>query len=51
MAIPYHDRDSLSQIEEMVLEILDPPLNLEGRPITGLRILLTDLHIRITTPG
>jgi hypothetical protein len=48
--VPYGDRDSLRQVEERVLESLDPPLNLEGRPVICSRRLLTDLRRRITTP-
>jgi hypothetical protein len=48
--VPYDDRDSLRQVEDRVLESLDPPLNLEGRPTTSSRRLLTDLRRRITTP-
>ena len=49
--VPYDDRDSLGKVEDSVLDILDPPLNLEGRPTTGPRNLLTELRRRITKPG
>lgn len=48
--VPYHDRDSLGRIESEVLDLLDPPLNLEGRPPTDSRTLLSSLRKRITTP-
>lgn len=35
--VPWDDRDSLERLEEAVIETLDPPLNLDGRPATALR--------------
>ncbi len=46
--ITFDDRDTLGQIEAAVLDVLDPPLNLEGRPVTSARLLLTSLRGRIT---
>jgi hypothetical protein len=48
--VPYDDRDRLKQVEEEILAILDPPLNLAGRPSTGSRVQLTGLRRRITSP-
>jgi len=48
--VPYHDRDSLGRIESEVLDLLDPPLNLDGRPPTDSRTLLSRLRRRITAP-
>ena len=47
--VAYDDRDSLGRIEAAVLDILDPPLNLEGRPSTSPRRRLTSLRRRITS--
>ena len=38
------DRDSLECVERAVLDTLDPPFNLDGRPSTDLRRRLTDLR-------
>ncbi len=38
------DRDSLGDLEKRLLDLLDPPLNLEGRPPTALRRRLTQLR-------
>ena len=38
------DRDSLHRVEHAVLDALDPPLNLDGRPPTDLRRRLTELR-------
>ena len=46
--VAFGDRDSLGQIEAAVLDMLDPPLNLEGRPATTARLLLTGFRGRIT---
>ena len=35
--VPWDDRASLKALEKAVLEKLDPPLNLQGRPTTALR--------------
>lgn len=50
LIVPYHDRDSLETVERAVLEILDPPFNLRGRPATALRERLTVLRREIITP-
>jgi hypothetical protein len=38
------DADRLGEIESAVLDILDPPLNLHGRPATAIRGRLTALR-------
>ena len=40
---PFSDRDVLQNLEKHVLDELDPPLNLEGRPATTIRLKLTEL--------
>lgn len=47
--VAYDDRDSLEEIEKAVLALLDPALNLDGRPKTASRTLLSNLRKRITT--
>ena len=42
--VPWEDRDSLEGIEQVVLDMLDPPFNLDGRPEIVLRQRLTDLR-------
>jgi hypothetical protein len=42
LAVPEADR--LGEIESAVLDILDPPLNLRGRPATAVRTRLTRLR-------
>ena len=37
VAIPYEDADTLGRVEEDVLEKLDPPLNIKGRPTSDIR--------------
>lgn len=49
--VPHDDRDALGRFEAQVLELLDLPLNLEGRTPTPSRILLRDLRKRITAPA
>jgi hypothetical protein len=44
---PLRDRDTLLDLEEHVLDELDPPLNLEGRPATAVRLRLTELRRRL----
>ena len=41
---PFSDRDALLDLEKDVLEELDPPLNLDGRPATTVRVRLTYLR-------
>jgi hypothetical protein len=41
---PFPDRDVLLDLEKRVLEQLDPPLNLEGRPATTIRLRLSELR-------
>ena len=42
--VPWEDRDSLERVEQAVLDTIDPPFNLDGRPPTVLRRRLTDLR-------
>lgn len=44
----YADRDSLRDLEEQLLESLDPPLNLQGMQLTPTRSRLSDLRKRIS---
>lgn len=46
---PFPDRDALGHLESQVLGALDPPLNIEGRPPTPLRIRVAALRRTITT--
>ncbi|WP_220186835.1 DUF6884 domain-containing protein [Pseudonocardia pini] len=41
---PYPDPDDLGRLEEQVLDTLDPPLNLRGRPTSPIRARLTELR-------
>ena len=50
LIVPYDDRDTLKKVEDAVLQILDPPLNLEGRPSTEPRRTLSELRLHITRP-
>jgi hypothetical protein len=40
----FEDRDALADLEHRVLAELNPPLNLEGRPASGIRAALTRLR-------
>jgi hypothetical protein len=40
----FSDRDALLDLEKYVLDELDPPLNLDGRPATAIRVRLTYLR-------
>ena len=42
-AVPVPDPDRLAEAETTVLDLLDPPLNLRGRPPTAIRARLTEL--------
>ena len=46
--VPSEDRDTLEAVEQAVLDTLDPPFNLDGRPSTDLRWRLTELRRAIT---
>jgi hypothetical protein len=46
---PFPDRDVLADLEHHVVEALDPPLNLDGRPATVVRIKLSELRRALTT--
>ncbi len=48
IAIPYEDADSLGRVEDEVLDALDPPLNIKGRPKTALRMRLSALRKIVT---
>ena len=50
VAIAAHvDRDSLKDLEEQILKVLDPSLNLQGMRSTPIRSRLSDLRKRIIT--
>jgi hypothetical protein len=42
--VPVPDADRLGETETAVLDALDPPLNLRGRPPTPIRTQLTELR-------
>lgn len=44
------DRDTLEAVEADVLDAIDPPLNLRGRPATPLRARLTELRVELSDP-
>ena len=44
LPLAHADADSLGDLEDRVLEILDPPLNLQGRPTNELRSRLKELR-------
>jgi hypothetical protein len=44
LPLPHPDGDSLRDLEEKVLSILDPPLNLQGMTATDVRRRLSDLR-------
>jgi hypothetical protein len=44
LPVPVSDGDALGALEAEVLDALDPPLNLRGRPVTTLRALLSTLR-------
>ncbi len=46
-AVPVPDPDALTSIEDRVLAVLDPPLNLDGRPWTPLRQRLSELRAQL----
>ena len=48
---PVDDRDLLERIEDVVLERLDPPLNLKKRPRTASRQRLAQLRRQISHPS
>lgn len=50
LAAPYEDADTLGRLETEVLRLLDPPLNLQGMPVTPVRRRLTELRRVLTTP-
>ncbi len=49
--VPVPDGDRLGQTESGILDRLDPPLNLQGRPTSPVRARLADLRRRTTGPG
>jgi hypothetical protein len=44
IAVTAPDADRLGQAESAVLDVLDPPLNLQGRPSSPVRTRLTELR-------
>lgn len=46
----FDDRESLGGIEDAVLSILDPPLNLKGLPSSPARLRLTELRRQLSVP-
>ncbi len=46
VVVPVPDGDVLGRLEQRLLERLDPPLNLQGRPPTPLRTSLSSLRRR-----
>lgn len=46
----FPNRDPLANLEHKVLAVLDPPLNLEGRPKTPVRLRLTAMRRSIASP-
>ncbi len=49
VAEPHPDADALGRLEETVLDVLDPPLNLKGMQKTAVRRQLTALRKRHTS--
>ncbi len=47
---PFAGREALRDLEDQVLDRLDPPLNLEGRPATALRAGLGLARARLSRP-
>jgi hypothetical protein len=43
-AVPVSDPDHLAETEAAVLDLLDPPLNLRGRPLSAIRARLAQLR-------
>lgn len=46
--VPYPDRATLGVVEHMVLQALDPPLNLRGMPLIQPRIRLAALRAQVS---
>jgi hypothetical protein len=44
VVVPVEDGDAVGRLEQLVLDRLDPPLNLQGRPSTPLRTALSRLR-------
>jgi hypothetical protein len=44
--VPVHDRNALGAVEDAVLDELDPPLNIRGRPDSNLRLVLSERRRR-----
>lgn len=51
VAVPVDDADRLGEIESVVLDALDPPLNLLGRQPTAVRRRLSDLRRQRSATG
>lgn len=47
--VPYSDPDTLGRVEEAVLRLLDPPLNLRGMATSPIRTRLTDLRRQVSS--
>lgn len=47
---PFDDKDALGEIEDQVLSILDPPLNISGVAPTSVRRQVSDLRRSLTRP-
>ncbi len=47
---PFVERDALKHLEDEVLDALDPPLNLDGRPPSPVRARLSELRKVLTVP-
>ena len=47
---PHPNRDTLTDVEAVILRHLDPPLNIDGRPTTPARQRLTHLRSLVTRP-
>ena len=44
---PFANRDVLKSLEDAVIAVLDPPLNLDGMPPTPLRARLSELRSKL----
>lgn len=51
VTVPFDDRDELGRLEERVLSVLDPPLNLKGMPPSPVRKRLRELRKVVTSGG
>lgn len=51
VTVPFDDRDELGRLEQRVLSILDPPLNLKGMAASPVRKRLRELRKMVTSSG